>query len=63
MGDTLNAYVSNDGIAWTLIPPLPNLEVPGNMLKLGKTVLVGVAVTSHDVNAINTVTFDTVRID
>jgi outer membrane protein assembly factor BamB len=63
MGDTLNAYVSNDGVNWTLIPPLPNLEEPGNVLKVGKTVLVGMAVTSHDANAINTVTFDAVRID
>lgn len=59
----LNAYVSHDGITWTLIPLLPNLKGLGNPLNPGKTVLVGMAVTSHDVNAINTVTFDSVRID
>ncbi|HAG98508.1 MAG TPA: hypothetical protein DCL75_06540 [Ktedonobacter sp.] len=62
VGGILNAYVSNNGTTWTLIPLLPNLKGLGNPLNLGNTVLIGMAVTSHDVNAINSVTFDTVRI-
>lgn len=62
-GNIFNAYISKDSATWILIPLLPGLGGPGNVLNQGNKVLVGMAVTSHDANAINTVTFDTVKID
>jgi outer membrane protein assembly factor BamB len=54
-GNTFSAYSSYDGVKWTLV-------VGSSVtLDMGKQVMVGLAVTSQDVNATSTVTFDTIR--
>jgi outer membrane protein assembly factor BamB len=56
-GATFSAYTSHDGINWTL--------VPGSIITLGALsgpVLAGLAVASHDKDALSTVTFDAVHV-
>jgi hypothetical protein len=53
-GDTLSAYVSADGVNWTLVAgSTVTLPITGSMLE-------GLAVTSHHAGALCTVTMDTV---
>jgi regulation of enolase protein 1 (concanavalin A-like superfamily) len=53
-GDIFSAYDSADGIAWTL--------VGSDTIPMGSTVLVGIAVTSHNLGASATATFDNVTV-
>jgi len=50
-GTTFTAYTSSDGKTWTLIPG------SSVTLNLKGTLLAGMAVTSHNVAAVNTATF------
>jgi uncharacterized protein (DUF2141 family)/regulation of enolase protein 1 (concanavalin A-like superfamily) len=54
VGDVINGYLSTDGVTWTLID--------SETLALGTTVYVGLAVTSHNVNARATDTFSSVAV-
>jgi hypothetical protein len=51
-GTTVTGYVSADGSAWT--------GVGSTAATLGKSVYVGLAVTSHDSSVLNTSAFDNV---
>ncbi|GLV58751.1 hypothetical protein KDH_55810 [Dictyobacter sp. S3.2.2.5] len=55
-GTTYTAYTSSDGNSWT--------EINGSSITLNMSgsILAGMAVTSHNSNALSTVTFDTVSI-
>jgi outer membrane protein assembly factor BamB len=55
-GNVLCSYTSSDGVTWTV--------VPGSCQAMGMTgsVLAGMAVTSHNVDVLSTVTFDSVGI-
>ena len=54
IGDTVTAYDSADGLTWTL--------VGSDTIPMGASVLVGLAVTSHNSGASATATFDNVSI-
>jgi hypothetical protein len=53
-GNTITAYRSADGVAWTL--------VGSDTFVMPATVYVGLAVTSHDPSRLATVTFDNVSV-
>jgi hypothetical protein len=53
-GDTISAYASADGAAWTLIG--------SDQLSLGDSVFVGLAVTSHQQGVLTSATFDNVAV-
>ncbi|MEO6237629.1 MAG: Ig-like domain-containing protein, partial [Vicinamibacterales bacterium] len=53
-GDSFTAYDSADGVAWTLVGT--------DTIPMSTTVLVGLAVTSHNVGATATATFDNVTV-
>lgn len=55
-GKTFSAYTSGDGVTWT---PIDGSSVT---LNLPDTLLAGMAVTSHNSNALGTVTFSAVNI-
>ena len=54
IGDNVTAYDSADGLTWTL--------VGSDTIPMGASVLVGLAVTSHNSGALATATFDNVSI-
>src|SRR6185437_171691 len=53
---SFTAYISSDGVNWTLVPG------SGATLNVNGSLLAGLAVTSHDRTAASTVTFDSVAI-
>jgi hypothetical protein len=55
-GSTYSAYTSSDGTTWTL------LAGSSITLNMNGPILAGLAVTSHNNNALSTVSFDTVRV-
>jgi hypothetical protein len=56
-GTTFTAYTSTDGANWTPVAGSA-VSLPG----IGGAVLAGLAVTSHNVTALSTVTFTTVAV-
>jgi phosphatidylserine/phosphatidylglycerophosphate/cardiolipin synthase-like enzyme/regulation of enolase protein 1 (concanavalin A-like superfamily) len=53
-GDVFSAYESANGTAWTLVAT--------QTIPMGSSVLIGIAVTSHDTGATATCTFDSITI-
>jgi len=56
-GNVYTAYTSSDGVTWTLVAG-SSVTITG----LSGPVIAGMAFTSHNANALGTVTFDTVNI-
>jgi len=56
-GTTFSAYISSDGVTWTLAP---NSTI--TLSNLSGTLLAGLAVTSHNGGALGAVTFDAVSV-
>jgi hypothetical protein len=56
-GTTLTAYTSSDGVSWT---PVASSSV--TIAGMTGTILAGLAVTSHNVDALSSATFDSVKI-
>src|SRR5205823_12524669 len=55
-GTTYSTYTSTDGITWT---PVAGSSIT---LNLSGPVLAGLAITSHNANAVGSVTFDSINI-